>query len=500
MNQEVLEQALRCPTLPSLPAVAVRVLELTADVDVSVEDLSSAIETDQGLAARILKTVNSSYYGLRRPCGSINQALVILGLSTIKSLALGFSLVGTLAADAHDGFDYIAYWRRGIYTAVAAKAVARAGGVALEEEAFLAGLLQDMGMIALHRTLGDAYTRVLAQSGGDHRNLARCELAALEIQHPDVGAMLAERWRLPTSLVVPIRFHEFPTAAPQEYAPVVRCVALGNIVHDVLTDRNPAAAMRLFQELAAEWFQLAPDDTDDVLRKTAEGTRQMVPLFRLNAGPFADVDAVMTRAREQMEAIAEHEASAPAADTSLSSLLADSDQNDPLTGALANAAFTARAETAFQFARAGRHALGLVTVAIDGFERVTALAGPDTADLVLVESAATLEALAAPRGGVVARIEGAQFALLLPGAGRVESVRTASEIRSAIQARGRTLGLPLGAAGEVTVSVGIAAIDAGGQSQFSGFHQMMVAARRAAEAASLSGGNCVRAFTPKLAA
>ena len=73
--------------------------------------------------------------------------------------------------------------------------------MALEEEAFLAGLLQDMGMIALHRTLGDAYTRVLAQSAGDHRNLARCELAALEIQHPDVSAMLAERWRLPTSLL-----------------------------------------------------------------------------------------------------------------------------------------------------------------------------------------------------------------------------------------------------------------------------------------------------------
>ena len=96
MNQDVLERILQCQTLPSLPAVAIRILELTSDLNVSIAELARTIENDQGLTAKILRTVNSSFYGLRKPCPTIHQAVVILGLSAVKSLALGFSLVTSI--------------------------------------------------------------------------------------------------------------------------------------------------------------------------------------------------------------------------------------------------------------------------------------------------------------------------------------------------------------------------------------------------------------------
>ena len=114
MNQEIIDQILSCPALPTLPAVAVQVLDLTRRPDVSMDDLAVTIQNDQGLSAKVLKTVNSSFYGVRRPCSTINQAIVMLGMAAVKNLALSFSLVSAVNQDGSSEFDFPSYWRRGL--------------------------------------------------------------------------------------------------------------------------------------------------------------------------------------------------------------------------------------------------------------------------------------------------------------------------------------------------------------------------------------------------
>ncbi len=97
MNPEILDKVLACKQLPSLPAVAMRVLELSGQENVSFKEIADTITNDQGLSSKVLRTVNSSFYALRKPCASINQSIVMLGLSAVKTLALGFSLVGSIA-------------------------------------------------------------------------------------------------------------------------------------------------------------------------------------------------------------------------------------------------------------------------------------------------------------------------------------------------------------------------------------------------------------------
>src|SRR5688572_1757354 len=109
MNPELLEQVLSCNRLPTVPAVAMRLIDLTRDNNVSMRALAELITNDQGLAAKILRTVNSSFYGLRQRCSSINQAIVMLGLSAVKSLALGFCVVQAVKDCDTEGFDHIAY-------------------------------------------------------------------------------------------------------------------------------------------------------------------------------------------------------------------------------------------------------------------------------------------------------------------------------------------------------------------------------------------------------
>src|SRR5689334_20290126 len=112
MNPDVIQQIMACRELPSLPAVAAKVIELTQNPEVALGDLGAAIAMDQGLSARLLRTVNSSFFGQRGRCSSIRQAMVVLGLSAVKTLALGFSLVSAVSEMDGGGLDFVAYWRR----------------------------------------------------------------------------------------------------------------------------------------------------------------------------------------------------------------------------------------------------------------------------------------------------------------------------------------------------------------------------------------------------
>ncbi len=169
----------------------------------------------------------------------------MLGLSPVKSLALGFSLADSIH-DPNDsgGFDYVAYWRRGLFTGVAGKIVAERAGFEFGDEVFLGGLLQDVGMIAMYKALGPTYVDVLQAAGSDHRDLVRHELQMLDLQHPAIGAMLVERWKLPEELSLPVKYHERPSAAPGTFQDHIRFVGLGNYVHDVLTLEDPKAPLQ----------------------------------------------------------------------------------------------------------------------------------------------------------------------------------------------------------------------------------------------------------------
>ncbi|MCH2147839.1 MAG: HDOD domain-containing protein, partial [Phycisphaerales bacterium] len=122
-----IEELIAGHRLPTLPTVAARVLEMTDAEDIDLRRIADVVQMDQALAAKVLRTVNSSFYGLSRPCGTVRQAMVYLGLNAVKTLVLSFSLVDTVdgrGADAN-GFNFTEYWRRSIHTAVAARELAR---------------------------------------------------------------------------------------------------------------------------------------------------------------------------------------------------------------------------------------------------------------------------------------------------------------------------------------------------------------------------------------
>ena len=162
MNQELLDRLRASPQLPTLPVIAIKILELTRREDVSVPEIADLIIKDPALASKILRPVKSPVYGRTKQGSTVSGALVILGLQAAKTLALGFSLLADLKSTSRGNksgddalFDQTAFWKRSICSAVAARALAHMLGLVQLEEAFLAGLLANMGALVLHRLMPD---------------------------------------------------------------------------------------------------------------------------------------------------------------------------------------------------------------------------------------------------------------------------------------------------------------------------------------------------------
>jgi HD-like signal output (HDOD) protein/GGDEF domain-containing protein len=497
MDSELLQDILACQSLPSLPAVAVRVLELTSDPDVRMDELAKTIQADQALAAKILRTVNSSFYGLRKRCTSIDKALVLLGLGPVKSLVLGFSLVTALGKDKDDGFDFVDYWRRGLETAVAGKLIADGCGFACADEAFLAGLFQDIGMVAMFRAMGARYGAVVA-GALDHAGLARAEIRAFETQHAEISAVLAESWRLPSQIVVPVRFHDRPTACPTEYSKTARCVAVGNLIHAVLIAEDPTDAMRDLYRRGEQWLNLSGDAIDDLVREAGEAARELGSLFELDTSTMPNPRDVLARADRQLIGMAKDKGIESFAIRELSGVIAGDKAHDPLTGMLSREAFGQAVRGAYPAARRGEIDLSLVQFAIDGLDATLAEHGQAAQDEVVLGATVLLLRHFEPMGGIVARVTETDFAIILPGAGRRAAGDAAQRVCDAFPAGvDRWLRETPDTESRVRVSAGVATMDAETATLFASPETLVGATSRAVQAARGAGGRCVRIFVPR---
>lgn len=498
MNPDVLEKVLSCDRLPSLPAVALRVIELTKDENVKLAELAETITNDQGLSSKVLRTVNSSFYALRKPCTTINQALVMLGLSAVKTLALGFSLVGSIAkAGVGPEFDFPAYWRRTLYSGVAAKCVANAANTGNGEECFLGGLLQDVGIVALYQALGRQYAELLATADGDHRALLRLEVEVLEAGHPDVGAMLAQRWKLPASLAMPIKFHERPTAAPMEHRNICLAVGLGNIAADVVTAAEPSVPLRRFYERAQQWFNLSPAQADAVIKEVAAGVKELSKLLQVEVSATEPPELLLDRAKSR---ILEIEVAVPP-DTSTEGA-SELRTVDETTGLPTRVVFNRTLVAAFEQSRAGAGPLAVAVMLVDQIGDVRRAHGGHVADVALGMIAKHLQGHIAPYKGLLVRYDHDRFAAILPRTDRQGAATMLEQARASLAAQ-PLIAKPPGLVGvplTITLSAGVACLEPATAGRFAEPNQLVETTERALEAAKAAGSNTLRVFAPRAAA
>lgn len=206
----------RVDTLPTLPSVATRLLEITLSDKSSASEIGSLLSRDPAMTAKVLKVVNSAAFGLRFSVSNLGYAITVLGLQRVRGLVLSLSIYETVSGMGSQGaIDRMAFWKHSVASAVAAKALANATGRCNPEEAYVAGLLHDLGMLLLDSFMPKEYASVLQDAAkAEQENgadlIRRGEDAVFGTTHEEIGAKLAQRWSLPAPLCDAIRFHHAP--------------------------------------------------------------------------------------------------------------------------------------------------------------------------------------------------------------------------------------------------------------------------------------------------
>jgi HD-like signal output (HDOD) protein len=216
IDRETFRQTLekRLADLPPLPAVVTRIMQTINDPNCSAEELNRLISLDQGLSSKILRIVNSAYYGFPKRISTITHAVVILGFNTVRNLVLGVSAFGMLSQKSSASIlDRTQFWQHCVAAAIASsilakKKVPKSRG--LIEEAFLGGLLHDIGELFLDCYFPVQYAVTAAHAMREGITLREAEMAVLEIDHVSIGKHIAEHWNFPPSLTASIGDYDAP--------------------------------------------------------------------------------------------------------------------------------------------------------------------------------------------------------------------------------------------------------------------------------------------------
>jgi HD-like signal output (HDOD) protein len=200
--------------LPTLPTVISKLIKVIDNPKTSVSSLSNLISTDQALTARILKMANSAYYGFSREIYTVNMAIVVMGFNAVKEMGLSLSVFDAfkdLSNIKH--FDAAQFWQHSIGSGVAAKMLANKYIKKLAGEAFVAGLLHDIGKVVISQYMHKEFTKILTLAAEKDVSLEEAELRELGTNHSEIGGWLTDRWRLPVVISECIKNHHTPWMA-----------------------------------------------------------------------------------------------------------------------------------------------------------------------------------------------------------------------------------------------------------------------------------------------
>jgi len=185
--------------MPSLPTSVAKVLEICNNPNTSPADLNQVISLDPVLVGRVLKLINSAYYGLGQPVTNLARAIIMLGINTVKNLALSTAVMGHLPSkNKAPGLNMEGFWRHSLGVGVSAKLLAKKRGIdpKLTEEYFTAGLLHDIGKIPLNAVLSNQYMLTISAGDKERKSLFHAEESTLGLNHCTAGAMIKAAWKL----------------------------------------------------------------------------------------------------------------------------------------------------------------------------------------------------------------------------------------------------------------------------------------------------------------
>jgi diguanylate cyclase (GGDEF)-like protein len=474
---------------PSPPGIASHIIQLAQDPNIEMGRVARTIGMDPALTSKVLRIANSPLYAQRRKSDNLRQALVVLGLNATLTLALSFSLVKSLRGGKPNGINHPHYWRRALLSASAARALGEASGQTLLEELFLAGLLQDLGMLALDKAVADLY-RDSQELQKNHRELAAHERKRLGLDHADVGGWLMAQWNLPERLVNAVAgSHKLDNRRSLDLADGFnRCVATSGSVADIYLQPQDKKPIQEVAQQVERVFGLGKEEFGQVIERVSSLVPETEAIYETEL--VGDPEGIVEQAREvlmirNMRTLLEIGQLRETADTmsERARTLEEEARRDALTGVYNRTYLEEYLRQEFEQATRNDWPLSVAFCDLDGFKKVNDTYGHQAGDKVL-ETTATLLKQNVRRVDVIARYGGEEFVVVFPATDRDVAKSVCERIVQAFQNTNHEIGTqPV----SVTISVGFATHGTG--SRFPSVDALLRAADQALYTAKLQGRN-----------
>ncbi len=432
--------------LPSPPSVAMEVLRLTGDETVSIDDIAVVVSRDPALSAKILKLSNSSLFKRGSDVTTLDRATMVLGLKTVKLMALSFSLAGTLPRSGDDGslFDYDAYWAHSLTMAVAGRSLAKLVKSRYFDEAFMCGLLSHIGQLVMAECMPDDYAKVLSRIAGGMPG-AEDERQVLGFDFPAVGASLLHSWDMPEQIYLSI-YHaaapgELPATASVAVQELSWIMNLAELASTIICTSRKGPALQDLHNVMAQRFEITDSEIDAFIIGLENGVSETAALLNIELPESQSFAQIIEQARMQMVNVslgtAVDLAASQQREASLRQEKADLSEKantDKLTGIRNRAFFDDKLKEVI-----GQHIngkakkpLGIMVLDIDHFKKFNDTHGHLAGDEVLKAVANAVDD--AVRGDdVAARYGGEEFVVILPETDAEGLKMVAESIRQSVE-------------------------------------------------------------------
>jgi len=456
MPSELFERLRRTSKLPTPPGVVLQLLDLTRQDDVSAKEIADVIMQDPALAAKILRFANSPMAGVPREVTSLQRAISLVGVKSVKMMALSFAVLPAKGTEACPGFDQKQFGLQSIACGVSAKILADATNPRLAQEAFMAGLLSQIGRSVMAASVPTEYGTVLSQAQYIPRDLRQLEDKEFGATYPTIGAELLRSWNLPNKLCDSIaEFHNVENNTnPNDQVELAKLLYVAEIAASVICPEVKSGTPDPcdFVSAAERWLGLNEKRCTELIHLITteiENTRHTLDMPRANMRTAEELE------NEIREQIAELSIAMHLENQNMARQQEDllrRATTDGLTGIANRAAFDARLTMELERAARSGAPLTLLLMDVDKFKAFNDTYGHMAGDRVLQSVAKALDANIR-KVDFVARYGGEEFAVIAPETS-LEGIRNVAErLRAAVEEtvlvwEGQTL--------KVTMSIGTA--------------------------------------------
>ncbi len=431
--------------MPSPPAIAVQILKAVRSEESTFESLAQIIAMDPALTAKILGIANSPIYGLQGKVTSVEDVLGVLGLNTLKNIALSFVIAKDMKGDSNKGFDFDQFWQRSITGAVAAQLICKQID-SKQPDIFVMALLQDIGRVILAMCQLDKYLGVMDAYEVGELELCELERRSFDFDHQELSVTILTQWGLPESIIEPIRYHHQPLDAPKKIRTKSQVLNLADQVCAVYYGTRSAQDIRQFKQDWKTFFQVEISEPEELIDEVARQSVEILNSFELDSKGIKPYSQILMEANEQLGALnlsyeqlvmelkqAKGHAEAMASNLrDANETLRDMAYRDGLTGLYNHRSFQEMMDK--EVARAVRYkrSFALIMFDLDHFKRVNDTYGHPAGDAMLT-AIGELILRAVRTSDFASRYGGEEFVIILPETPVRDALIFAERLRKAIE-------------------------------------------------------------------